>query len=174
MGDLDSGGVWVPTSFRLTPAEVAYLAADCGAVLHIIDDAFPEHAAAARDANRAMVAEIAIPGVWDELATTGAARDTLADADRDDPCWLFYTSGTTGRPKGGVLTHGQMNFVVTNHLADLMPGMTQHDASLVVAPLSHGAGVHQLSPASRGAPTILMPGERLDVRRRGGSSTSIA
>jgi len=158
-----ASGVWVPTNFRLTPTEVAYLAENCGAVLHIIDDAFPDHAAAARDANRVMRAEIAIPHGWEELATSGAARDAAADVDRDDPCWLFYTSGTTGRPKGGVLTHGQMNFVVTNHLADLMPGLTHHDASLVVAPLSHGAGVHQLSPASRGAPTILMPGERLDV-----------
>jgi len=43
-----------------------------------------------------------------------------------------------------VLTHGQMAFVITNHLADLMPGTTEHDASLVVAPLSHGAGIHQL------------------------------
>src|SRR5208283_488603 len=158
-----ASGVWVPTNFRLTPTEVAYLAENCGAVLHIIDDAFPDHAAAARDANRVMRAEIAIPHGWEELATSGAARDAAADVDRDDPCWLFYTSGTTGRPKGGVLKHGQMNFVVTNHLADLMPGLTHHDASLVVAPLSHGAGVHQLSPASRGAPTILMPGERLDV-----------
>ncbi|WP_369075258.1 AMP-binding protein, partial [Lactococcus petauri] len=34
----------------------------------------------------------------------------------DDPCWFFFTSGTTGRPKAAVLTHGQMAFVITNHL----------------------------------------------------------
>ena len=62
-----------------------------------------------------------------------------------------------------MLTHGQMAFVVTNHLADLMPGTTENDASLVVAPLSHGAGVHQLVQAARGVPTILLPSERFDI-----------
>ena len=62
-----------------------------------------------------------------------------------------------------MLTHGQMAFVVTNHLADLMPGTTEVDASLVVAPLSHGAGVHQLVQAARGVPTILLPSEKFDI-----------
>ena len=62
-----------------------------------------------------------------------------------------------------MLTHGQMAFVVTNHLADLMPGTTENDASLVVAPLSHGAGVHQLVQTARGVPTILLPSEKFDI-----------
>ena len=49
-----------------------------------------------------------------------------------------------------MLTHGQMGFVITNHLCDLMPGLTAADASLVVAPLSHGAGIHQLAQVARG------------------------
>src|SRR3546814_19932237 len=69
----------------------------------------------------------------------------VCSSDLHDPCWFFYTSGTTGRPKAAVLTHGQLAFVTNNHLADLMPGTTAEDASLVVAPLSHGAGVHVLS-----------------------------
>jgi fatty-acyl-CoA synthase len=56
-----------------------------------------------------------------------------------------------------------MGFVVTNHLADLTPGTTEQDASLVVAPLSHGAGVHQLMQTARGAATILLPTERFDI-----------
>nr|MBX2839158.1 AMP-binding protein [Gammaproteobacteria bacterium] len=78
-----------------------------------------------------------------------------APVDRDDPCWFFFTSGTSGRPKASILTHGQLGFVINNHLCDLVPGSTYADASLVVAPLSHGAGMHQLMIASRGAPTIL-------------------
>ena len=44
-----------------------------------------------------------------------------------------------------------------------MPGTTENDASLVVAPLSHGAGVHQLVQTARGVPTILLPSERFDI-----------
>src|SRR3712207_1694129 len=55
-----------------------------------------------------------------------------------------------------------MAFVVTNHLCDLMPGTTEDDASLVVAPLSHGAGIHQLAQVARGGKTVLLEGERLD------------
>ena len=91
------------------------------------------------------------------------APSTTRAVEYDDPCWFFFTSGTTGRSKAAVLTHGQMAFVVTNHLADLMPGTTENDASLVVAPLSHGAGVHQLVQTARGVPTILLPSERFDI-----------
>ena len=52
---------------------------------------------------------------------------------------------------------------ITNHLCDLMPGTTRGDASLVVAPLSHGAGIHQLVQAARGAKTVLLPSERFDA-----------
>jgi acyl-CoA synthetase (AMP-forming)/AMP-acid ligase II len=56
-----------------------------------------------------------------------------------------------------------MAFVVTNHLCDLMPGTTQADASLVVAPLSHGAGIHQLAQVARAAKTVLLSSDRFDI-----------
>ncbi len=150
------GAVWVPTNFRLTPAEIAYLARSSGAVLHLFDRSFPDHAAAAHHA--AVRAQLWLDE-WDGLATGETALAHPVDVDRDDCCWFFYTSGTTGRPKAGMLTHGQMAFVVTNHLCDLMPGTTEQDASLVIAPLSHGAGVHSLSQVARGAVSILLAGE---------------
>ena len=161
------GGVWVPTNFRLTPPEVAYLAQSSGAAVHIFEAAFQDHAAAAKAENPACRLEISIgeggvaPG-WEDFAAYGEPVLRPADVGRDHPAWFFYTSGTTGRPKAGVLTHGQMQYVVCNHLCNLMPGTTENDASLVVAPLSHGAGVHALPQIARGAPTILLSGERLD------------
>lgn len=162
------GAVWVPTNFRLAPPEVAYLAASSRAAVHIFDTAFPAHAQAARDANPACQAEYWIgdepPGPeWDDLATdTQASFAPLADVDRDHPCWFFYTSGTTGRPKAGVLTHGQMAFVTANHLCDLMPGTTERDVSLVVAPLSHGAGIHAVTQVAKGCASVLLSTDRLD------------
>jgi fatty-acyl-CoA synthase len=161
------GATWVPTNFRLTPPEVAYLAQSSGATVHIFDTAFQDHAEAARTGNPACRLEISIgdggtsPN-WESLATCANPMLRPADVDRDHPAWFFYTSGTTGHPKAGVLTHGQMQYVVCNHLCDLMPGTTETDASLVVAPLSHGAGAHALPQIARGAVTILLSGERLD------------
>ena len=100
---------------------------------------------------------------YDALVERGFGQAApVASVEHDDPCWFFFTSGTTGRPKAAVLTHGQMAFVVTNHLCDLMPGTTHRDASLVVAPLSHGAGIHQLTQVARGAKTVLLAGDRFD------------
>ncbi|HQT76754.1 MAG TPA: acyl-CoA synthetase [Rhodopila sp.] len=160
------GATWVPTNFRLTPPEVAYLAQSSGATAHIFDTAFPDHAAAARAENPACRLEISIGGSgaqdWETLTGHAAPVARAVDVDRDHPAWFFYTSGTTGRPKAGILTHGQLEYVVCNHLCDLMPATTENDASLVVAPLSHGAGVHALPQIARGAPSILLSGERLD------------
>ena len=66
-----------------------------------------------------------------------------------------------------MLTHGQMEYVICNHLCDLMPATTEHDVSLVVAPLSHGAGIHALPQIARGAATVLMPANGWTARRRG-------
>lgn len=165
------GAVWVPTNVRLTPPEAAYLASSSGARAMLRDHGFAAHAdavrAAARDCRFIIAVGDARPDELDyETLLAGATpppRDHEADVERDDPCWFFFTSGTTGRPKAAVLTHGQMGFIVTNHLADLMPGLTERDASLVVAPLSHGAGIHALAQVARGACSILLPGERMDA-----------
>ncbi len=154
------GAVFVPTNFRLTPTEIAYLAESSGAVLHVFDREFAGHAEAAT--GPVVRAQLWMDD-WDELALFGQPLARPVDVDRDDCCWFFYTSGTTGRPKAGMLTHEQMAFVVNNHIADLMPGLSEHDASLVIAPLSHGAGVHALSQVARGVVSILPVGERFDA-----------
>ncbi|WP_024518846.1 acyl-CoA synthetase [Bradyrhizobium sp. Tv2a-2] len=161
------GAVWVPTNFRLMPDEVAYLASASGAKAFLCHGEFPEHAAAVSGPE--FVWRIGGDGTFGErslreaIAAHAGGSVSNAAVEHDDPCWFFFTSGTTGRSKAAVLTHGQMSFVVTNHLADLTPGTTEHDASLVVAPLSHGAGVHQLMQTARGVPTILLPTERFDI-----------
>jgi fatty-acyl-CoA synthase len=160
------GATWVPTNFRLTPPEVAYLAQSSGATVHIVDSAFPEHASIAAAENPACRLQISIGSDdaddWESLARHPAKQTRPADVERDHPAWFFYTSGTTGRPKAGILTHGQMNYIICNHLCDLMPATTEHDVSLVVAPLSHAAGIHVLPQVARGAASVLLSGERLD------------
>jgi fatty-acyl-CoA synthase len=164
------GAVWVPTNVRLTPGEVAYLGQSSGARAMIYGEpGFAEHVDAVRAASPTLETVIAVQaprdgelGYEDVVARHAGAAPDPAEVAYDDPLWFFYTSGTTGRPKAAMLTHGQMAFVVNNHLADLMPGTGPGDASLVVAPLSHGAGVHLLPQVARGAKSVLAPPERFD------------
>jgi fatty-acyl-CoA synthase len=164
------GAVWVPTNFRLMPDEVTYLATASGAKAFLCHGDFPDHAAAVKAASPALAFLWRIgeggfgeTSLSEAIAAHAGQGIEEASVEYDDPCWFFFTSGTTGRSKAAVLTHGQMAFVVTNHLADLMPGTTENDASLVVAPLSHGAGIHQLVQTARGVPTILLSTERFDI-----------
>ena len=157
------GCVWVPVNFRLTPPEVAYLGSSSRSVAMIYEEGFEEHVDGVCKASNTLEHVICIGGgrdgeySYDLLVKIylGESRQEVV-VDYDDPLWFFYTSGTTGRPKAGVLTHGQMAFVVNNHLADLIPGTTEKDCSIVVAPLSHGAGVHMLLNVARGAPLVLL------------------
>ncbi|HEY0297521.1 MAG TPA: acyl-CoA synthetase [Bordetella sp.] len=163
------GAVWVPTNFRIAPDEAAYLAEASGASAFFCQGEFAEHVRAVVEAVPGLRLLVRIgPGDFGQAEVAELRNRYLdqplppADVTRDDPCWFFFTSGTTGRPKAAVLTHGQMAFVVTSHLCDLMPGTTDADASLVVAPLSHGAGIHLLTQVAHGAASILPEGNRFD------------
>ena len=158
------GAVWVPVNCRLSAPEVAYIAESSGAVLMLTQSMFSTHAAAAQSAAPSLQHVVLTDtGHYEAVASDrSAGRFEPAQVAYDHPLWFFFTSGTTGRPKAAVLTHGQMAFVVNNHLADLLPGLNQHDRSLVLAPLSHGAGIHALMNVARGAASVLLLGDSLD------------
>ena len=151
------GCVWVPTNFRLTPPEVAYLGASSNAVAMVVEDIFPEHTDAVRAESSDLRHIISIGSPREGESSYEALIEQHRGApaqpetvQASDPLWFFYTSGTTGKPKAGILSHDQMDFVVNNHLADLIPGTRETDRSIVVAPLSHGAGIHALVNVARG------------------------
>ena len=68
----------------------------------------------------------------------------------EDPAWLFYTSGTTGRPKGAVLSCGNLMAASLSYLADV-DEVSAEDAALYAAPMSHGAGLYNFIHVQRGA-----------------------
>src|SRR3546814_6888325 len=93
----------------------------------ICDDAFPQHADAAQQASSALRVTIAIGTpragelAYEDLVAEGSGGPVgAAEVDYHDPCWFFYTSGTTGRPKAAVLTQDRkstrLNPVTNAHL----------------------------------------------------------
>lgn len=146
------GIVVVPVNARLTPADVAFHAEDCEAKALVHGPDFAGVAGEVPVKHRVGVGDGAeIP--YEEVLQPGSA-DQVVDVDDDAPAWLFYTSGTTGRPKGATLTHGNLTFVVVGWCADFHQ-LQPEDVVLHCAPLSHGAGFHALACVARGTHAVV-------------------
>jgi long-chain acyl-CoA synthetase len=160
------GLVAVPVNARLTPADIAFHVADCAAVALVHG---PEFAAAAKPipvrhriavansgsgAGSGSGADPSALAYEDLIAQGRGAPDQTREVPDDAAAWLFYTSGTTGRPKGAILTHGNLTFVTVAWCADLHC-LQPEDVVLHCAPLSHAAGFHALVAVARGAHNVV-------------------
>jgi long-chain acyl-CoA synthetase len=146
---LAAGAVVVPVHLLLTPDEVAYVLRDSDVSLLVCSESLLEAAAAAASA-------VEVPVVVAEAGAvtggTASAPDTLRAAagsaaplvsyestDPADPAVIFYTSGTTGRPKGAILTHLNLVMNATVNAFDVMD-MSREDVALGCLPLFHTFG----------------------------------
>jgi fatty-acyl-CoA synthase len=77
--------------------------------------------------------------VYETLLAQAAETELIARASSDDPLLIMHTSGTTGRPKGAVLTHGNLLYTVFNQMIGWR--LTARDRALVVAPFHHAGGL---------------------------------
>jgi long-chain acyl-CoA synthetase len=146
------GAALVPCNARLTAEELSFLVSDSGAAVVITDET---HAATARAAAGGAIVCVAGPELRAILdAERLETPSGPVDVQSDDLAWLFYTSGTTGRPKGAMLSHDTLTFVTVSWLADLSP-LDENDVTLHAAPLSHGAGFHALAATARAAHQVI-------------------
>lgn len=158
------GFVPVPLNFRLHPSEVAVIAEDCAPRAVVYGPGFED---------RAVLCKERLPGV--ELVATCRedgvrSLDSLAegehelvdvDVDPEHPAWLFYTSGTTGRPKGAVMPHRLLWAVTLNYFADIGP-LRCEDVLLHAAPLTHGSGLYALPGIAAGAHHVIQHTETFE------------
>ncbi|WP_120003429.1 AMP-binding protein [Nesterenkonia muleiensis] len=160
-----AGAAIAPVNSRLHANDISQLAELCQPAVMIAHSSTASHAEAAAEAVPFEQHTMWLDGVSeDSVGSYVEPAEPVADQRvwRGDHAWYFFTSGTSGRSKASVLTHDQMGFVITNHLADLMPSTDVTHRSLVVAPLSHGAGIHLLPQVARGAATVIPESASLD------------
>jgi fatty-acyl-CoA synthase/long-chain acyl-CoA synthetase len=156
------GAICVPVNFRMVAAEIAYLLADSGAVAAVADERFLGVLDSARAELPACATVIPIGPDWvDRLAVAPHAAAEV-DVPDGDPAFIMYTSGTTGRPKGAVLTHRNLMLHAFSNVLH-MGADTTPAVSMSGAPLFHIAGVSGFYiTLVRGGTTVLTPSGGFD------------
>jgi long-chain acyl-CoA synthetase len=153
------GAVAIPINAKLHGREAAWICSDAGAKLTFVSD----------DTIAALLeAKSELPAAMITRSMDGSAFRQMRDGEGapmplprevNDLAWLFYTSGTTGRPKGVMLSHGNLAAMSLCYLADV-DRATPNDASLYAAPISHGAGLYNF-------PHVRMGGRHVIPESRG-------
>ncbi len=148
-----AGLVAVPVNARLHRDEIAYILDDSSCSVTVTDDDHADDVGSLVGTIASLRAVVVAPGEqWNRL--TALAPAPLVDRQPPDAAWLFYTSGTTGRPKGATLTHRNLLMASLSYFADIDP-VSPHDSILHAAPLSHGSGLYGLPHVARGAVSVV-------------------
>ncbi len=149
-----AGAVVVPINARLHGREAAWILGHSGARWCVVDAA-----------HRIELEPHAAPdlGLVDDLRAWQLATRMPEPVDRaeDDPAWLFYTSGTTGRPKGVTLTMRNLRWAAMAYVATVQP-VQAGDTCLHPAPLSHGSGLYHLAYVMNGGVNVIPRSPTLD------------
>ncbi|KQT94337.1 AMP-dependent synthetase [Marmoricola sp. Leaf446] len=148
-----AGLVAVPVNARLHRDEIAFVLADSGTEVVVTDEEHLDDVGSLMgEVGSLRTVLLALGEDWDRLLASEPLD--LVDRAPDDPAWLFYTSGTTGRPKGATLTHRNLLMASLSYFADIDP-VQPSDSIVHAAPLSHGAGLYGLPHVARGAVSVM-------------------
>jgi acyl-CoA synthetase (AMP-forming)/AMP-acid ligase II len=145
------GAILLPVNWRLAPREVTAILADAQPSLLIVEADLQTLLAEAEQPLETIDLQSAYPA-WRDAAV---AEDPAQALSPDAPALMLYTSGTTGQPKGAVLSHDNLSYM--NRMADERWDFAQGDVNLVAMPLFHIGGIgYGLAAFGRGGHTVLM------------------
>jgi acyl-CoA synthetase (AMP-forming)/AMP-acid ligase II len=136
-----AGLVAVPVNAKLHPREIAFILENSGAAVVFVTADMVSAASEALALMSASKPEVVEIGSAEHRRLEQAGAIEVTDVGANDPAWIFYTSGTTGRPKGAVLSHRNLLAMALNYLAEVNP-LAPGEALLHAAPMSHGSGLY--------------------------------
>jgi len=154
-----AGLALVPVNAKLHPKEIAWIAQDSAAKACFCTADLIEPIMALASEMPAVARYICVgDSEYEKLLEDPKA---CSAADRDDLAWIFYTSGTTGRPKGAMLSHLNLQLMSWSYLCDF-DQVTPQDAMLHLAPQSHASGLLALPHIAKASHQILPPSGGFD------------
>ncbi len=140
--------VYLPINYKLHPREMDQILEDAGAAIVFASAKIAATLAPATEVPLEVIGETAYRSRFD------AEPASVPCTDPAELAWLFYTSGTTGRSKGAMLSHRNLMAMTVAHLADV--DSPDADCSLVHgAPMSHGSGLYVPPYVLRGARQVI-------------------
>lgn len=155
------GAIMVPLNWRLAPPEHLYILNNAGVSVLFVEPEFYEGALSIRSELPSCRYVAMMPDAGDEwedygtLYAAGAGVDQDDAVGPDDPLLIVYTSGTTGRPKGAVLTQNAMTFNAVNSSA--AHDLTSEDIVLTNLPMFHVGGLNiHTTPAFHAGATVIL------------------
>ena len=150
----------VPINAKLHREEFRYILGHSGARLVFVSPDLAETVASLQS-DLPHLSRVVVTGDGEWRGMIAHEGINLVPRAPDDPAWLFYTSGTTGRPKGAVLTHRNLLVASLSYFADV-DGVSPRDAKLHAAPLSHGSGLYALPHIAKAANNLILESGHFD------------